>query len=172
MNSLRPLDVFVIALYMLAVLGIGPDDAGQRVDRFLRKVLPRATLSLVFKLLRTRQVVVNGRRARPEDRLVEGDEVTLFLGRRLADLRGPAAAEGAGGRRPRRKAGRLPPLRAAVMSIAPGDTLVFATDGIRAGFLAGLKLTDQPQPLADHILADHAKRTDDGLVLVARYRRE
>lgn len=66
----------------------------------------------------------------------------------------------------------LPPLRAAVMSIAPGDTLVFATDGIRAGFLTGLKLTDQPQALADQVLADHAKRTDDGLVLVARYRRE
>lgn len=66
----------------------------------------------------------------------------------------------------------LPPLRAAVLSIASGDTLVFATDGIRAGFLTGLKLTDSPQPLADQILAEHAKRTDDGLVLVARYRRE
>jgi 23S rRNA pseudouridine955/2504/2580 synthase len=71
-------------------LTLGPDDAGQRVDRFLRKYLSRATLSLVFKLLRTKQVVVNGRKARPEDRLAEGDEVTLFLGGRLADLRGPA----------------------------------------------------------------------------------
>ena len=72
-------------------LDIGPDDAGQRVDRFVRKYLPRATFSLVFKLLRTKQIVVNGRKARPEDRLKPGDEVTLFLGERLRDLRGEAA---------------------------------------------------------------------------------
>ena len=59
------------------LLDIGPDDAGQRVDRFLRKYLARATFSLVFKLLRTKQVVVNGRKARPEDRLVAGDTVTF-----------------------------------------------------------------------------------------------
>ncbi len=72
-------------------LGIGPDDAGQRVDRFVRKYLPRATFSLVFKLLRTKQIVVNGKRARPEARLAEGDTVTLFLGERLRDLKGEAA---------------------------------------------------------------------------------
>jgi 23S rRNA pseudouridine955/2504/2580 synthase len=76
-------------------LEIGPDDAGQRVDRFLRKYLPRATLSLVFKLLRTKQVLVNGRKARPEDRLAEGDVVTHFLGDRTRDLRsGPAERKG------------------------------------------------------------------------------
>ncbi len=76
-------------------LAIGRDDAGQRVDRFVRKYLPRATFSLVFKLLRTRQVVVNDRRAAPEDRLQTGDAVTLFLGeRRLADLRGPGKGVG------------------------------------------------------------------------------
>ena len=69
-------------------LDIGPDDAGQRVDRFVRKVLSRATLPLVYKLLRTKQVVVNGRKARPEDRLAPGDAVTFFLGARMADLRG------------------------------------------------------------------------------------
>ena len=76
---------------------IGPDDAGQRVDRFVRKSLPRATLSLVFKLLRTKQVTVNGRKARPEDRLAEGDALTLFLGERLRDLRGGAGRGGGDG---------------------------------------------------------------------------
>jgi 23S rRNA pseudouridine955/2504/2580 synthase len=76
-------------------LEMGPDEAGQRVDRFVRKYLKGATFSLVFKLLRTKQVVVNGKRARPEDRLAEGDAVTFFLGERLRDLRG----EEAGGRR-------------------------------------------------------------------------
>ena len=84
-------------------LDIGRDDAGQRVDRFLRKYLPRATLPLVFKLLRTKQVVVNGRRARPEDRLAEGDALTLFLGERLRDLRAEPRTE-------RRKGGTPPRL--------------------------------------------------------------
>jgi len=56
---------------------IGRDDAGQRVDRFARKLLPSATLGHVFKLLRTGRVRVNGRRAKPDARLVEGDEVEL-----------------------------------------------------------------------------------------------
>jgi len=76
------------------LLDIGPDDAGQRVDRFVRKYLPRATFSLVFKLLRTKQIVVNGKRARPEDRLKAGDAVTLFLGERMRDLRGGPAKPG------------------------------------------------------------------------------
>src|SRR5687768_11595600 len=71
-------------------LAIGPDDAGQRVDRFVRKYLPRATFSLVFKLLRTKQIVVNGRKARPDARLAAGDTVTLFLGERMRDLKGEA----------------------------------------------------------------------------------
>lgn len=64
----------------------------------------------------------------------------------------------------------LPPLRASVISVVPKDTLFLATDGIRAGFTSGLQLQDPPQRLADQILAQGAKRTDDALVLVARYR--
>jgi 23S rRNA pseudouridine955/2504/2580 synthase len=87
-------------------LSIGPDDAGQRVDRFLRKYLPGATLSLVFKLLRTRQVEVNGARARPDARLAPGDEVAMYMGEhRLGELR----PEGTGARR--REAPEAPPLR-------------------------------------------------------------
>lgn len=89
-------------------LTIGRDDAGQRVDRFLRKYLPRATFSLVFKLLRTKQVVVNGKRARPEERLAAGDSVTLFLGERLRDLRGEV--EEGGRRRTRPAAPKAPAL--------------------------------------------------------------
>jgi phosphoserine phosphatase RsbX len=64
---------------------------------------------------------------------------------------------------------QLPPVRCAVLPVAPGDTLVLATDGIRTAFAAGLPLEDPPQRIADGILARDVKGTDDALVLVARY---
>ena len=66
----------------------------------------------------------------------------------------------------------LPQLRGTVVPIAPGDTLIFTTDGIRAGFEVGLATGDPPQRLADQILARFASGTDDALVLVARYQKE
>ena len=63
----------------------------------------------------------------------------------------------------------LPQLRADVISIAPGDTLIVATDGIKGGFADGLGTETPPQQLADQILARFCKGTDDALVLVARY---
>jgi len=65
--------------------------------------------------------------------------------------------------------GELPPLSEAVLGISPGDTLIFATDGIRSGFATGLTAGTAPQLLANRILRHHAKGTDDALVLVARY---
>jgi hypothetical protein len=56
-----------------------------------------------------------------------------------------------------------------VVPLVRGDTLIFTTDGVRPGFAAGITLTESPQELADRILADHAKETDDALVLVVRF---
>lgn len=64
---------------------------------------------------------------------------------------------------------QLPPLRAFILPIAPGDTLIMATDGVRPGFAEGLPLKEPPQQLADRILARDGKNNDDALVLVARY---
>jgi negative regulator of sigma-B (phosphoserine phosphatase) len=63
----------------------------------------------------------------------------------------------------------LPPVRAQVLPLARGDVLIFATDGIREGFSDGLQLEAPPQQLAEQILSQHGKGTDDALVLVARY---
>jgi len=68
-------------------LEIGPDDGGQRVDRFLRKYLGRASLTLIYKLLRTKQVVVNVRKAKPDQRIEEGDVLTFFVGSRLDEMK-------------------------------------------------------------------------------------
>ena len=66
-------------------------------------------------------------------------------------------------------AAELPPLSEAVLRMFPGDTLIFATDGIRSGFTAGLTAGAAPQLLASRILRHHARDTDDALVLAARY---
>ncbi len=62
----------------------------------------------------------------------------------------------------------LPPLRASVFPYSRGDTLIFATDGVRPGFVAGLSWSERPQQAADRILAHFGKGNDDALVLVAR----
>ena len=63
----------------------------------------------------------------------------------------------------------LPPLRAEVLAVAPGDTLILATDGVHSGFADDLTVDAPPQQLADQILERCGKSTDDALVLVARY---
>jgi hypothetical protein len=65
---------------------------------------------------------------------------------------------------------RLPMLRAMVVTVAIGDTLVFATDGIRNGWAQEVTKDDEPQHIADRIGSRYSKGTDDALVLVARYK--
>lgn len=63
---------------------------------------------------------------------------------------------------------QLPPLSEDALAIAPGDTLLLATDGVRPDFTEGLGL-GPPADLAERILARHLKGSDDALVLVARF---
>jgi negative regulator of sigma-B (phosphoserine phosphatase) len=64
---------------------------------------------------------------------------------------------------------RLPPLQAMVTPVAPGDLLIFATDGIRGNFVRSFSLDDQPSTIAEFISSNFRKGNDDRLVLVARY---
>ena len=57
---------------------ITANDAGQRLDRFLKKYLCNAPLSLVYKAVR-KDVKVNGRRAKEETVLAEGDVLQIYL---------------------------------------------------------------------------------------------
>ncbi|HVH67098.1 MAG TPA: SpoIIE family protein phosphatase [Gemmatimonadales bacterium] len=64
----------------------------------------------------------------------------------------------------------LPRVQSQTLPVGAGDTLIFATDGIKEGFADGLPADVTPQQLADQILACCGKSTDDALVLVARCR--
>ncbi len=63
---------------------------------------------------------------------------------------------------------RLPPLQAAVLPIAKGDTLFLVTDGISGDFAENLSVLGNPQRTADRILERYRLGNDDALVLVAR----
>ena len=61
-------------------LTIGPNDAGQRLDRFLLKAVPLLPSSLCQKYLRLKRVRLNGRPATKGDtRLTAGDVLSLYL---------------------------------------------------------------------------------------------
>jgi 23S rRNA pseudouridine955/2504/2580 synthase len=57
---------------------ITDNEGNQRLDRFLRKYLPGAPLSLIYRLTR-KDVKVNGRRVGADYLLRVGDEVDIFL---------------------------------------------------------------------------------------------
>lgn len=64
---------------------IGPNDAGQRLDRFLEKAVPLLPGSLAQKYIRTKRIKCNGRRAQGDTRLQVGDRVQLFIGDEFFD---------------------------------------------------------------------------------------
>lgn len=64
---------------------------------------------------------------------------------------------------------QLPSLQAAVLPLMRGDLLVFATDGLHAGFDQRINLTETPKKIADGIMNRHFKGTDDALALAVRY---
>ena len=63
---------------------------------------------------------------------------------------------------------QLPALQATVLPIARGDTLFFATDGVRSDFSTSLSARENPQRAADRILEQYRSGNDDALVLVVR----
>jgi negative regulator of sigma-B (phosphoserine phosphatase) len=63
---------------------------------------------------------------------------------------------------------QLPAIQATALPIAQGDTLFFATDGVRSDFSATLSARENPQRAADRILEHYGTGTDDALVLVVR----
>ena len=56
---------------------VSRDRDGQRIDNFLRHCLDNPPRSLIYRLLRTGQVRVNGGRVKPRHRLAEGDRVRV-----------------------------------------------------------------------------------------------
>lgn len=58
---------------------IGPNQAGQRFDKFLHKYLPNATGSFLYKMLRKKNITLNGKKAEGKEILAVGDVVQSFF---------------------------------------------------------------------------------------------
>lgn len=54
-------------------------EEGQRLDKYLRSRFAAAPLSLLFRLLRTKKIKVNGKKADPSLRLAEGDVLSMYF---------------------------------------------------------------------------------------------
>ena len=60
-------------------LTIGPNDAGQRLDRFLAKAVPLLPASLAQKYIRIKRIKIGGKRADRDTRLNQGDVIQLYI---------------------------------------------------------------------------------------------
>lgn len=71
---------------------IADNEAGQRLDNFLLRIWKGVPKSHVYRLLRSGQVRVNGKRAKPSQRVESGDDVRLppvRLGEQRSERRAP-----------------------------------------------------------------------------------
>jgi len=140
------------------------DDAGQRIDNYLLRVLRGVPRTRVYRLLRKGEVRVNGGRVKPAYRLQEGDLVRLP----------PVRAE-------RHPDGRLPPaalerLRDSVLYEderclvidKPQGLAVHAGSGLAAGVIDGMR--ELRPDLGGLELVHRLDRDTSGCLLLARGR--
>lgn len=59
---------------------IGKNDAGQRLDKFIAKVVPRLPATLMHKYLRLKRIKLNRKRCENSTRLNENDVLELYIG--------------------------------------------------------------------------------------------
>ena len=58
---------------------ITENEAGQRFDKYLAKLLRNAPKSFFYKMLRKKNITLNGRKATGNEKLNTGDQIRLFL---------------------------------------------------------------------------------------------
>ena len=58
---------------------IGPNEGGQRFDKYLKKYLKEAGSGFLYKMLRKKNITLNGHKADGSEKLNAGDQVCFFL---------------------------------------------------------------------------------------------
>jgi 23S rRNA pseudouridine955/2504/2580 synthase len=142
-----------------------PEDRdGQRLDNFLLLQLKGAPRSLVYKLVRSGQVRINGKRAKADSRLAGGDEVRIP----------PVKLNEAGEARPVPK-GLLDRLAAsivfedkAILAVnKPSGLATHGGSGISHGLIESLRALRPGEPLE---LVHRLDRDTSGVIIIAKKR--
>ena len=142
-----------------------PEDRdGQRLDNFLLLQFKGAPRSLIYKLVRSGQVRINGKRAKPDSRLAGGDEVRLP----------PVKLNEPGEVRPTPQ-GLLDRLAAsivfedkAILAVnKPSGLATHGGSGISHGLIEALRALRPGEPLE---LVHRLDRDTSGVILVAKKR--
>jgi 23S rRNA pseudouridine955/2504/2580 synthase len=141
------------------------DDAGQRIDNYLMRVLRGVPRGHVYRLLRRGEVRVNGGRVRPVYRLAEGDRV------RIPPVREQRHAEG---RLPNHLLARLKERilledDAILVIDKPAGLAVHAGSGLGGGLIDGLRELRPDLPALS--LVHRLDRDTSGCLLLAKNRR-
>lgn len=77
---------------------IAEKDSGQRLDRYIARLLPLAPKSFLYKALRNKDIRLNGKKAMGSETVQAGDRVLFrFPDLQFADLGGKTRQEAAGG---------------------------------------------------------------------------
>ena len=58
---------------------ISHQEEGQRFDKYLVKCLPKAQKSFLYKMLRKKNIVLNGKKADGNEKIKAGDSVKIFF---------------------------------------------------------------------------------------------
>ena len=58
---------------------VSKNEAGQRLDKLLAKYMDTAPKSFFYKMLRKKNITLNGKKAEGSEKVAEGDEIKLFL---------------------------------------------------------------------------------------------
>lgn len=58
---------------------INANEAGQRFDKYLKKLLQAAPASFIYKMLRKKNIILNTKKADGTEKLIAGDVITLYL---------------------------------------------------------------------------------------------
>jgi 23S rRNA pseudouridine955/2504/2580 synthase len=143
-------------------LEVSPEEAGQRLDNFVRKRLGDVPRSRVYRVIRKGEVRVNGRRAGPETRLRASDRIRLPPVRVM-----PAPEPG------RPAADVLARIRAAVIYEdarllvldKPSGVAVHGGSGVSSGVIEALRALRPEESLE---LVHRLDRETSGCLLVAR----
>lgn len=69
----------------MRMIEITAQEAGQRLDRFLGKYMCLAPRSFFYKMLRKKNITLNGRKAEGGEKLQEGDKIKFFLSEETID---------------------------------------------------------------------------------------